>query len=196
MEVKLVILDDFHHVAEKGELRTKKALCNWLMILMNSSGIPFLVSGALAAETTINMADELSDRFPYRARLELLPLAEEQPKSVLLGVLAGLQQEMVRLGQLKSYPHLTDPNNYKRLYLATQGNFRRLSDLLHDAFRSVLLRGDSIMTINDFAEAADCLHFCNNPNYFRIPSSQLNNALKTQAKQLSEKAKRLSEKAK
>ncbi|MFJ2693974.1 TniB family NTP-binding protein [Pseudomonas sp. NPDC087336] len=189
MEVKLVILDDFHHVAEKGEYKTKKALCNWLMVLMNSSGIPFLVSGASGAEATINMADELSDRFPYRARLELLPLAEEQPKSVLLGVLAGLQHEMIRLGQLKSYPHLTDPNNYKCLYLATQGNFRRLSDLLHDAFRNVLLRGDSIMTIDDFAEAAEYLSFCNNPNYFRMTPNQLNNALKMKAKQLSEQSK-------
>jgi hypothetical protein len=189
MEVKLVILDDFHHVAGKGEFKTKKSLCNWLMILLNSSGIAFLISGASDAENTINMTKELSHRFPYRARLELLPLAEEQPKSVLLGVLAGLQQEMIKLGQLKSYPHLTDPNHYKCLYLATQGNFRLLSNLLHDSFRIALIRGDQTMTINDFAEAADDLEFCKNPNYFRMSSSQISSALKAQVKRLKETKK-------
>jgi hypothetical protein len=143
-----------------------------------------LISGASAAETTINMADELSDRFPYRARLKLLPLAGEQPQSVLLGVFAGLQQEMVKLGQLKSYPHLTDPNHYKCLYLATQGNFRRLSTLLHDSFRIALVRGDNNMTISDFAEAAEDLAFCNNPNYFRMSPRQITCELKAQAKRL------------
>lgn len=189
MEVKLVILDDFHHVAEKGEFKTKKSLANWLMILLNLSGVPFLICGGAGAETTINMAEELSDRFPYRARLELLPLAEEQPKSVLMGVLAGLEKEMIRIGQLETYVHLTDPNIYKRLYLATQGNFRRLSNLLHDSFRIALLRGDKSMTISDFAEAADHLYFCNNPNFFRMHSNLLNSALKAQAKPLSKTTK-------
>lgn len=189
MEVKLVILDDLHHAAEKGELKTKKSLCNWLMILMNSSNIPFLISGASGAEKTINMAGELSDRFPYRARLETLPLAEKEPKSILLGVLAGLQQEMIKLGQLKSYPHLTDPIHYKSLYLATEGNFRRLSNLLHDSFRIALMRGDHTMTIDDFAQAADDLAFCRNPNYFRMNSRQLNSELKNKAKKPPGKAK-------
>jgi len=189
MEVKLVILDDFHHVAAKGEFKTKKSLCNWLMILLNSSGIPFLISGSSEAEATINMADELSDRFPYRARLKLLPLAGEQPKSVLLGVLAGLQREMVNLGQLISYPHLTDPKHYKCLYLSTQGNFRRLSTLLHDSFRIALVRGDNTMKISDFAEAADDLEFCNNPNCFRMSSSQINTALKAHAELLKKTTK-------
>lgn len=189
MEVQLVILDDFHHVAEKGKSKTKSSLCNWLIKLMNNSGIPFLISGSSDAEATISRVQELSDRFPYRARLKSLPLAEEQTKPVLLGVLAGLQREMVRLGQLKSYPHLTDPNHYKAIYLATQGNFRRLSNLLHDSFRIALIRGDHTLTITDFANAADDLTFCCSPNYFRMSSKQLNSTLKAQPNRLSETAK-------
>ncbi|MFW0755914.1 TniB family NTP-binding protein [Pseudomonas sp. H11T01] len=184
MEVKLVIFDDFHHIAEKGRSKTKNSLCNWLIKLMNNSGIPFLISGSPGAESTINTIQELSDRFPYRARLKTLPLAEEQTKPVLLGVLAGLQREIVRLGSLKSYPHLTDPNHYKAIYLATQGNFRRLSNLLHDSFRLALIRGDFILTISDFANAADDLAFCCSPNYFRMNSQQLNKELKAKANQL------------
>lgn len=178
MEVKFVILDDFHHVAEKGLDKTKNSLCNWIIKLLNESGIPFLISGSPAAEATINTVQELSDRFPYRARLKPLPMAEESSTPALLGVLAGLQQEIIRLGQLESYIHLTDPKPYKAIYLATRGNFRKLSNLLHDSFRIALIRGDHTLTIDDFAEAAADLTFCCCPNYFRMTSKQLTKSLK------------------
>ncbi|MNU79448.1 hypothetical protein D3C71_690620 [compost metagenome] len=184
LEAKLVILDDFHHVTEKGQTKTKSSLCKWIIKLLNQSSIPFLISGSPTAETTISAVEELSDRFPYRGRLKPMPLAEEASTPVLLGVLASLQQELIRLGHLKSYIHLTDPNHYKAIYLSTNGNFRRLSNLLHDSFRIALLRGDSTLKLSDFAEAADDLAFCCHPNYFRLSSSQLSRALNAQSKKL------------
>lgn len=189
METKLVILDDFHHTAEKGLTKTKISLCNWIIKLLNRTGTPFLISGSSGAESTINTVDELSDRFPYRARLNPLPMTEEATTSIFLGVLAGLQEEMIRLGHLKNYTHLTDPTPYKAIYLATRGNFRRLSDLLHDSFRIALLRGDYSLRISDFAEAAADLNFCNNPNYFLKTPQQLNHTLKEEAKKIRPKLK-------
>lgn len=177
MEVRLVILDDFHHIAEKGQFKTKSSLCNWLIKLLNKSGIPLLLSGSPAAEKTIDAIQELSDRFPYRARLNLMSLSEEN--SVLLGVLSNIQKEMIRLGDLKAYIHLTDPEHYLAIYLSTKGNFRKLSDLLHDSFRIALVRGDHSLTRSDFAEAADDLSFCCSPNYFRMSFKQLNSSLKS-----------------
>lgn len=182
MEVKLVILDDFHHVAGKGLSKTKSSLCKWITLLLNKSAIPFLISGTDTAEATIITAEELSDRFPYRARLQPLPMDEVTGTPALPGVLAALQKEIIRLGRLKDYVHLTDPNPYKAIYLATRGNFRRLSNLLHDSFRIALLRGDYSWTISDFAVAADDLAFCCNPNYFRMTPHQLNSELKHQTK--------------
>jgi len=184
MEVRLVILDDFHHAAEKGLSKTKSSLCNWIIKLLNRSSKPFLISGSPAAESTITMVQELSDRFPYRARLQTMSMADESSTPVLLGVLAGLQQEMIRLGHLKDYTHLTDPTPYKAIYLATQGNFRRLSNLLHDSFRIALLRGDHTLKISDLAEASEDLAFCCSPNYFHMKPNQLNNALKAQTNKL------------
>ncbi|WP_223506512.1 TniB family NTP-binding protein [Pseudomonas sp. GL-RE-29] len=184
MEVRLVIFDDFHHVAGKGLSKTKASLCKWISLLLNKSGIPFLISGSDTAEATINTVQELSDRFPYRARLQWLPLAEESGTPTLLGVLAALQQEVIRLGCLTDYIHLTDPNPYKAIYLATEGNFRRLSNLLHDSFRIALLRGDHSLTINDFAEAADDLAFCCTPNHFRMTPKQLNSTLKSKTNKI------------
>ncbi len=180
METKLLILDDFHHVAQKGRSITRNSLCNWIVKLLNKSGIPFLLSGTSSAEETINTAQELSDRFPYRARLEPMLMAKENSPSVLTGVLSSLEKEIIRLGDLQRYIHLTDPNHYLAIYLSTRGNFRRLSDLLHDSFKISLERGDRTLNLNDFAEAADDLAFCCSPNYFRMTSKQLNTALRHQ----------------
>jgi len=190
IEAKLVILDDFHHVAEKGLTKTKSSLCNWIIKLLNRSGVAFLISGSSSAEETIDLVEELSDRFPYRAKLQPLPMADKASTSVLLGVLAGLEKEMIKLGHLKEYTHLTDPTPYKAIYLATRGNFRRLSDLLHDSFEIALLRGDYTLKISDFAEAAADLAFCCCPNYFLMSHYQLNFALKFQTNKSSETAKK------
>ncbi len=179
MQVKLVILDDFHHIAEKGQSKTKYSLCSWISILLNKSGVPFLLSGTSAGETIVNMIQELSDRFPYRAKLKILPITEETSSSSFIGILSGLQKELIRLGDLQKFIHLTDPNHYIAVYLPTQGNFRKLSNLLHDGFRISLLRGDHTLTLNDFAEAADDLAFCCSPNYFRMSPAQLKIALKS-----------------
>ncbi|WP_390956646.1 TniB family NTP-binding protein [Pseudomonas moorei] len=182
MGVKLIILDDFHHVAEKGQFKTKSSLCSWITKLLNKSGTPFLISGTSGAESTINTVQELSDRFPYRARLKTLSMAGKKSSSILLGVLSALQKEMIRLGELDNYIHLTDPKHYMAIYLATSGNFRNLSNLLHDSFQITLLRGDHTLKISDFAEAADDLAFCCTPNYFRMTAAQLTSCLKENSK--------------
>lgn len=180
METKLLILDDFHHVAQKGRSITRNSLCNWIIKLLNKSGIPILLSGTSSAEETINTAQELSDRFPYRAKLAPMLIAKENSPSILTGVLTSLQKELIRLGDLQSYIHLTDPNHYLAIYLSTRGNFRRLGDLLHDSFKISLERGDNTLHLDDLAEAADDLAFCCSPNYFRMTSKQLHAALKNQ----------------
>jgi ABC-type nitrate/sulfonate/bicarbonate transport system ATPase subunit len=159
LETRLLILDEFHHVADRGQEITKKAICSWLTELLNKSKITILLSGLEKISTIINSIPELSGRYSYRAVIEELNYCNAAEAPIFLSVLAGLQKEMIRLGNLEKYIHLTDPKLYKAIFLATGGNFRVLSTLLNDSFKISLERGDNTMMIADLIAACNDLYF-------------------------------------
>jgi hypothetical protein len=158
LETTLLILDEFHHVADRGKDATKLTICNWLTNLLNKSKIAILLSGSTKITTIVNSVAELSGRYPYRATVRELDYCNEFDAPIFLSVLAGLEKEMIRIGELVDYIHLTDLKLYKAMRLATKGNFRALSDLLNDSFKIALTRGDNTLKIGDFIEAYEDLH--------------------------------------
>ena len=174
LETKLLILDEFHHVADRGQEATKLAICNWLTNLLNKSKVPILLSGSIKITTIVDNVAELSGRYPYRATLKELDFGTVSDAPIFLSVLAGLEKEMILLGSLKRYLHLTDPLLYKAVFLATNGNFRALSNLLNDSFKIALLRGDGTFIIEDLIEACEDLHFSQNyGNPFEMSATEL-----------------------
>jgi hypothetical protein len=174
LETQLLILDEFHHVADRGQEATKLAICNWLTKLLNESKIAILISGAMKITTIVNSVPELSSRYPYRAFLKELDYCNEAEAPIFLSVLAGLEKEMIRLGNLERYVHLTDPKLYKAVFLATNGNFRALSNLLNGSFKIALQRDDKTLVIGDFIEAGNDLYISQQQgNPFEMSIKQL-----------------------
>ncbi|HVI42281.1 MAG TPA: TniB family NTP-binding protein [Anaerovoracaceae bacterium] len=183
LETKLLILDEFHHVADRGQAATKLAICNWLTNFMNKSKVAILVSGSTKILPIVNGVDELSGRFGYRATLKELDYCNEAESPIFLSILAGLQREMISLGKLENYVHLTDQKMYKAIFLATHGNFRLLSYLLNDSFKITLQRDDKSLTTIDFAEACNDLHLCKqHGNPFEMSIKELNDKLNPKLK--------------
>lgn len=181
LESILLILDEFHHVADRGQDATKLAICNWLTNLLNKSKIAILLSGSTKITGIVNSVSELSGRYAYRATLKELDYCNEFDAPVFLSVLAGLEKEMIRIGELDHYVHLTDPKLYKAMFLATNGNFRALSCMLNDSFKIALIRGDNTLRIGDFIEAYEDLHISethNNP--FEMSFEELESTLSQQ----------------
>ncbi|QTD31737.1 TniB family NTP-binding protein [Pseudomonas fluorescens] len=181
LETKLLILDEFHHVADRGQEATKLAICNWLTRLLNESRIAILISGSMKINTIVNSVSELSSRYPYRAILKELAYYENAEAPIFLSILAGLEREMIQLGNLVNYVHLTDPKLYKAVFLATNGNFRSLSNLLNNSFKNSLQRDDKTLLLSDFIEACNDLHFSQlQGNPFEMSATQLNSVLSAQ----------------
>lgn len=178
LETRLLILDEFHHVADRGQEITKKAICSGLTELLNKSKITILISGLEKISAIINSIPELSGRYAYRAIIEELNYCNAAEAPIFLSVLAGLQKEMIRLGNLEKYVHLTDPKLYKVVFLATSGNFRVLSNLLNDSFKIALERGDNTLVIADFIAACNDLYFSQlHGNPFNMSIKELDSRL-------------------
>ncbi|HCF6118223.1 TPA: TniB family NTP-binding protein [Pseudomonas aeruginosa] len=180
LETQLLILDEFHHVTDRGQEATKLSICNWLTNLLNQSMKAILLSGSETILTIVNSVPELSSRYPYRATLREHEYCPEADAPIFLSILAGLEKEMIRLGKLEHYIHLTDPKLYRAIYLATHGNFRALSDLLNDSFKIALVRDDKILKTEDFIEAYADLHASeHNDNPFQKSAKEIESIILT-----------------
>ncbi|WP_170826340.1 TniB family NTP-binding protein [Pseudomonas syringae] len=160
-QTRLVILDEFQHLAEKGADKTRAIMCDWVKTLLNESGIPVLLAGTPAFEKIADNNAQLSQRYPCRLRMENFRYG---PAGANIGaewrqVLAKLTSEMIRLGEIQNYIFLSDDYFALATYIYTGGNMRGLRHLLHAAFKSSLNRGDHTLIQADFLAAADRLTF-------------------------------------
>jgi hypothetical protein len=160
-ETKLVIIDEFQQLAEKGADKTKSIMCDWVKTLLNEAGITCLLAGTPAFEAIVDDNAQLSQRYPHRVRLNNFSYGctgfgpePEWPK-----ILGKFTTEMIKLGGLTRYVFLSDSYFALATYVFTRGNMRGLRLLLHAAFRRCLIRGDHELTREDFIRAADDVVF-------------------------------------
>lgn len=160
-ETKLVIIDEFQTLAEKGAAKTKAAMCDWVKTLLNESHIAVLLSGIPSLEAIVDDNEQLSQRYPYRARLQNLKYHQNRldVESEWTMVLAKFSVAMCELGELNDYIFLSDEHFALATYVYSAGNMRGLRYILNGAFKKSLTRGDRTLTCEDFAKAADEIVF-------------------------------------
>ncbi|MHC8376169.1 TniB family NTP-binding protein [Pseudomonas sp. MDT1-16] len=160
-ETKLVIIDEFQTLADKGAAKTKAAMCDWVKTLLNESHIACLLSGIPTLEDIVDDNEQLSQRYPYRARLKNLTYQRNslEIESEWTIVLAKLSSAMIELGELTDYIFLSDEYFALATYIYCAGNMRGLRFILNGAFKRALTRGDHSLTCEDFAKAADEIIF-------------------------------------
>ncbi|OOG14335.1 TniB family NTP-binding protein [Pseudomonas sp. C9] len=161
-ETKLVIIDEFQTLAEKGAAKTKSAVCDCIKTLLNESHIAILLSGIPSLEAIVDDNEQLSQRYPYRTRLQNLKYHYSKPDqmhSEWKMVLSKFSVAMCELGKLEDYVFLADEHFALATYVYCAGNMRGLRLLLNGAFKKALIRGDRTLTCEDFIKTADQIAF-------------------------------------
>lgn len=160
-ETKLVIIDEFQQLADKGADKTKASMCDWVKTLLNESGIAGLLVGTPSFEAIVDDNDQLSQRYPHRIRLDNFSYdgPDHRPETEWRIILGKFSSEMIKLGELTRYVYLADDYFSLATYVFTGGNMRGLRLLLYAAFRRSLIRGDHELTRGDFIKAADDVVF-------------------------------------
>jgi GTPase SAR1 family protein len=178
MQVRLIILDEFHRILDQGATATKKMVCRWVNQILNQATIPIVLAGLPTIETLIDTISELSDRYPYRAHLRYFNLTDEAATAQFRKVIQLIDQKVIEPAGFTERVTLIQDLLFKAICLATGGNFRHLNILLNDSLTLALAREDNKLTLEDFACAADDLDFCLPHNPFRLSSRDLIAALR------------------
>lgn len=130
---RLVILDEFQHLVERGKRQRIEAVADAIKSLINQSDIPFLLVGMPAAHSVLEYSPQLAGRFPLRPKLPSFNWLERP--SDFERLLACFEQAL----PFEKPSGFCDDTLPARFYLATGGNFRSFTTLIHDASRTVLM---------------------------------------------------------
>ncbi|MFD2642666.1 ATP-binding protein [Pseudomonas japonica] len=173
MQTQLIILDEFHRLLDQGQGPTKKKVCRWINQILNETKIPVLLVGLPTVEKLIDEISELSDRYPYRARLRYFDIGNDAAKAQFRKLIEAIENKVIDPAGFSERIALSQAMPFNAICLATAGNLRHLNMLLNDALTIALEREDNKFTLEDFAQAADDLDFCRASNPFRLSGEAL-----------------------
>jgi hypothetical protein len=156
-QTKLIVLDEFDKILDKGAVKSQVITCNWLRSLMNETLIPVVIVGVPKCEEIIKANPQTGRRYPYRAEMHLFDYAAVSPKSVLSQTLRSLGNDIKEIGGFDDCVSLSGDHALTAMYLATGGNLNGIRLILNDSFRTALNRNDGSFKLEDMADAFDTL---------------------------------------
>jgi GTPase SAR1 family protein len=153
---KVIILDEFHHLANAStpEKAQAKKVCEWIRAVTKDTGVMFCLVGIPGCEAVVDYDDQMRRRFADRYRLEDLVLGTEKASGDLIPYLCTLGEKAQGLIGITAFPDFKDHTFVSQIWLATAGRPAFISLLIKDALFAALSGGGrDYVTIGDFAAA-------------------------------------------
>jgi len=131
---RLVILDEFQHLVERGTRQRIEAVADAIKSLINATRIPFVLTGVPGAQAVLEFSPQLAGRFPLRVEIPVFNWLQRPEDFKRL--LACYEQAL----PFDTPSGFNDRDVCARFYLATGGNLRFLTTLVRDASRTALMQ--------------------------------------------------------
>ncbi len=151
--VRLVILDDFHHLIDKKTNRILRDVSEWLKVLIKNTGIVYLVVGIEGeVERILNANKQLSRLF---VREYLLPFRWQPDDPDSIADFARLMSYVQTILDVKLTEAEPWPVMLYRVHLATDGVMSNIMNLLRQAKRIQRRQGETgqPLTLDILADA-------------------------------------------
>ncbi|MBX3060839.1 MAG: TniB family NTP-binding protein [Anaerolineae bacterium] len=150
-DVRLVILDDFHHLIDCETNRILEKVSDWLKVLIKRAKIPFLVVGTDGDVQRILQANKQLSRLFIREELE--PFAWDINNPATIQTFAAFISYAEHTLNIQLADELPREEILYRLHWATNGVMNNMMNLLRKAAR--LNNGHPAITLPILAQAYD-----------------------------------------
>jgi energy-coupling factor transporter ATP-binding protein EcfA2 len=143
-DVRLVILDDFHHLIDKETNRVMETVSDWLKVLIKETNVPFLVVGIEGrVEQILRANSQLSRLFAVRERLE--PFQWNPADETTIKEFASFIKYVEKGVGIPLSDELPHAELLYRLHYATDGIVGNVMNLMR--FAALLAQEQSIDTL-------------------------------------------------
>jgi len=149
VECKMIILDEFQHLCDKGQRKKLDLLADWLKVLLETCRYGLVAVGLPAAASVVHNHVQLVGRFDNELKMPLLDWQNDASAKQFRGILRQFQQEL-RPFQL---PELGGREMGLRMYLASAGRIGLVAKLLDRAVHNAIRADQVEIRLPDLAEA-------------------------------------------
>lgn len=123
--VELILIDEVQHILDRGQVRTHTAIADQLKTILDHSDAAFVLAGAPRLKTLFHINTQLRGRAMSTTTLSPFNIFESSSFFAFKGVLASFAQAM----QLENASFLLEEDTISRIFYATDGILRNLSNL-------------------------------------------------------------------
>lgn len=156
---RLVILDEWQHLIQRGADKTRQSVCDWVKVFGEKEfkGVILLV-GIPDSECVVDQHDQLPRRYPYRIKLRNFSLYSESDNDNFEKLVKSFSKEIITSMNFSTSPSFNSEELLIYLYAFSSGNIDALHTLLNEALSLALERNDADLLLEDIKQAADLVH--------------------------------------
>ncbi len=149
VQCKMIILDEFQHLCDKGQKQTLSLLADWLKVLLESRKYGLVAVGLPTAASVVNRHSQLVGRFDEELKMPLFDWSDKASASQFRSILGQFQKELHPF----NLPALDSPEMGIRIFLATAGRIGLVAKLLDRAVRNAVRAGSLNINLKDLTIA-------------------------------------------
>ena len=149
VQCKMIILDEFQHLCDKGQYKKLNLLADWLKVLIESRKYGLVAVGLPTAASVVNRHSQLFCRFDEVLKMPLFDWSNKSSASQFRAILGQFQRDLYPF----NFPALDSPEMGVRIYLATAGRIGLVAKLLDRVIRNAIRAGSLNIELKDFDSA-------------------------------------------
>lgn len=149
VQCRMIILDEFQHLCDKGQQRKLDLLADWLKVLLETRKYGLVAVGLPAAASVVHKHPQLIGRFDDELGMPLFDWRDTASVAQFRGILRQFQKELHPF----QLPSLDSREMGVRLYLASAGRIGLVAKLLDRAVRNAIRAGTLDIRLEDLAKA-------------------------------------------
>lgn len=134
---RMIILDEFQHLCDKGQDKTLDILADWLKDLIEIKHVGLIAVGMPESQSIINRNPQLGGRFDAVLRMPTFDWMDGASRAQFRGILKSFRVEMDPF----ELPLIEYEEMAFRMYLATAGRIGLVAKLLNRAVKDAVRRG-------------------------------------------------------
>lgn len=149
VQCRMIILDEFQHLCDKGQQKKLDMLADWLKVLLETRNYGLVAVGLPDAASVVHKHRQLSGRFDDELRMPVFDWQDTASAAQFRGILRQFQKELHPF----QLPFLDSKEMGVRLYLASAGRIGLVAKLLDRAVRNAIRAGTLDIRLEDLAKA-------------------------------------------
>ncbi|MEZ5465854.1 MAG: TniB family NTP-binding protein [Lysobacteraceae bacterium] len=149
VQCKMIILDEFQHLCDKGQKQSLHLLADWIKVLMEDRKYGLVAVGLPVAASIVHGHEQLSGRFDDELRMPLFDWNDRTSAGQFRAILRQFQKELHPF----QLPLLDSREMAFRMFLASAGRIGLVAKLLERAVRNAIQAGNLDIGLNELQAA-------------------------------------------